>query len=157
MIENILILGDLGIAGGIVKYSIFVASTVAVVGLSGCSNSDITCSSDATKGLVVDIVKDDLKKIPGLQYGFNIDASTYSLSGIRTKGDIASGKSCAGMLNIEFELSDALKKIQQNDPGAFQSMLSNNFREFNNRKIERNLEYTVEATDDDQMYVEVQF
>ncbi len=139
------------------KYRSFALVAGASLGLISCSDSEVACSSETARRLLVDIIKDDLKKDQNIQYGFNIDGSKYTVSGIRTKGDIKSGKSCGATLDMEFELTDQLKQIRQQDPASFQSLISNNYREFNNTKRQYNLQYTVEKTDDGQIYVEIQF
>lgn len=141
----------------ILNYRRFALLAGASLGLISCSDSEISCSSETAQQLIVDIVKDELKKDQNIQYGFNINNSKYTVNGIRTKGDIPSGKSCGANLDMEFELTDQLKQIKQQDPASFQSLMSNNFREFNNTKRQYNLQYTVEETDDGQVYVEIQF
>lgn len=124
--------------------------------IASCSDKEVQCGSETARQLVIDILKDEIKKAPQIAYGFNVDASQYTVDAIRTKGDLKNGKSCAARFTAQFELSDSLKQVQKNDPSAFQSLMSNNFREFNNRKLERDITYTVEATEDKQIYVEVQ-
>lgn len=139
------------------KYRSLTLIVGASIAISSCSDSGVNCSSEGVEELLVDMIKEDLKKDQNIQYGFNIDGSRFTVNGIRTKADTASGKSCAAALDMEFELTDQLKQIRENNPAGFQSLMSNNYREFNNTKRQYNLQYTVEKTDDGQVYVEIQF
>ncbi len=118
--------------------------------ISSCSDADVQCSSDAAKQLISQIIGESFA--PGFA-SQNIDAkkSTYSVSAVRTTGDVRNGVACGALLSAKFKTTDDWRQFLENTPGL--ESPDQYASKFNFEQVL--IEYTVERTDDKQLFVEV--